>query len=291
MYKLIAVDLDGTLLNSYGEVTENTKQVINTIQNQGIEFIIASGRPMDSIKTIAKTINSNKYFIAGNGAIIYDIQNQETIYENCLPKNKVLQISEICQENNITYNIYTEQEVIAESLKYNVLYYYKENLKKAENEKTKIILVDNLYEYIQTVQDLKCIKITVCDSSKSVFNSIIKKLQTIQNIDIMDVSHMSRKMIRQGTEDVPIEYFYTEISSTDVDKWEALQYLAQVIQVEQKEIIAIGDNINDKKMIQNAGIGICMGQSAPTIKEVADYVTEDNNSEGVAKAILEFCGK
>lgn len=289
MYKLIASDLDGTLLNSYGEVTENTKQVIKKIQDKGIEFIIASGRPMDSIKTIAKTINSNKYFIAGNGAIIYDIQKQETIYENCIPKNKVLEISKICQENNITYNIYTEQEVIAEALKYNVLYYYKENLKKAENEKTKIKLVDNLYEYIQTTQNLKCIKITVCDSSKSVFNSIIKKLQTIQNIDIMEVSHMSRKIIRQGTEEVPIEYFYTEISSTNVDKWEALKYLAQVMQIKQEEIIAVGDNINDKKMIQNAGFGICMGQSATNIKEVADYVTGDNNNEGVAEALLKFC--
>lgn len=289
MYKLIASDLDGTLLNSYGEVTENTKQVINTIQNQGTEFIIASGRPMDSIKTIAKTINSNKYFIAGNGAIIYDIQNKKTIYENCIPKNKLLEISKICQENNITYNIYTEQEVIAEALKYNVLYYYKENLKKAENEKTKIKLVHNIYEYIQTTQDLKCIKITVCDSSKSVFNSIIKKLQTIQNIDIMEVSHMSRKIIRQGTEEVPIEYFYTEISSINVDKWEALKYLAQVMQIKQEEIIAIGDNINDKKMIQNAGLGICMGQSSPDIKDIADYVTGDNNNEGVAEALLKFC--
>lgn len=291
MYKLIAADLDGTLLNSYGEVTENTKQVINTIQKQGIEFVIASGRPMDSIKTIAKTINSNHYFIAGNGAIIYNVQKQKTIYENCISKSKVLEISKICQENNITYNIYTEQTVIAEALKYNVLYYYKENLKKGANEKTNITLVDNLYQYIKETEELKCIKITVCDSSKSVFNSIIKKLKNIQNIDVMDVSHMSRKMIRQGTEEVPIEYFYTEISATNVDKWEALKHLAQTMQVKQEEIIAIGDNINDKKMIQNAGFGICMGQSAQDIKEVADYVTEDNNNEGVAKALLKFCEK
>lgn len=288
MYKLIAVDLDGTLLNSYGEVTENTKQVIKKIQNQGIELIIASGRPMDSIKTIAKAINSNHYFIAGNGAIIYDIQNQKTMYENVIQRNKLLEISKICQENNITYNIYTERTVIAENLKYNVLYYYKENLKKGENEKTNIKLVDNLYKYIQETEDLKCIKITVCDSSKSVFNSIIKKLKDIQNIDVMDVSHMSRKLIRQGTEEVPIEYFYTEISAINVDKWEALKYLAEKMQVKQEEIIAIGDNINDKKMIQNAGLGICMGQSAEHMKEVADYVTEDNNNEGVAKVLLKY---
>lgn len=73
MYKLVTVDLDGTLLNSYGEVTENTKEKIKKTQEKGVEIMIASGRPIDSIKTIAEEINSKKYFIAGNGAIIYAI--------------------------------------------------------------------------------------------------------------------------------------------------------------------------------------------------------------------------
>ena len=76
MYKLVTVDLDGTLLNSYGEVTENTKEKIKKTQEKGVEIMIASGRPIDSIKTIAEEINSKKYFIAGNGAIIYDIQKK-----------------------------------------------------------------------------------------------------------------------------------------------------------------------------------------------------------------------
>ena len=79
MYKLIAIDLDGTMLNSYGMVTENTKQVIKNTINKGTEVIIASGRPIDSIKTIAKEIGSENYFIAGNGALIYDIKKDEII--------------------------------------------------------------------------------------------------------------------------------------------------------------------------------------------------------------------
>ena len=74
--KIVAIDLDGTLLNSYGEVTENTKEKIKKTQEKGVEIMIASGRPIDSIKTIAEEINSKKYFIAGNGAIIYDIQKK-----------------------------------------------------------------------------------------------------------------------------------------------------------------------------------------------------------------------
>ena len=81
MYKLVTVDLDGTLLNSYGEVTENTKEKIKKTQEKGVEIMIASGRPIDSIKEIAKEIESNNYFIAGNGALIYDIKKDEIIYE------------------------------------------------------------------------------------------------------------------------------------------------------------------------------------------------------------------
>ncbi len=76
MYKLVAVDLDGTMLNSYGNCNRETKNVIKKLLKKGTEVIIASGRPIDSIKTIAKEIGSNNYFIAGNGALIYDIKKE-----------------------------------------------------------------------------------------------------------------------------------------------------------------------------------------------------------------------
>ena len=130
MNKLVAIDLDGTMLNQYGVVTQKTKEAIERAQLKGIEVIIASGRPIDSIKTIAKEINSNKYFISGNGAIVYDIANDQIIYENTLKKQKTLDIIKICEENSIYYNIYTEKEILAKSLQANVLYYNKENLNK-----------------------------------------------------------------------------------------------------------------------------------------------------------------
>lgn len=289
MYKLIAIDLDGTMLNSYGMVTENTKQVIKNTINKGTEVIIASGRPIDSIKTIAKEIGSENYFIAGNGALIYDIKKDEIIYEKFMNKQKVLEIIKICEENSIEYNIYTEKTIIAKGLKYNVLYYYKENLKKEENKKTNITIVEDVYEYIKNLENEKFLKITVCDETKSVFNSIIRKLRTVEDIDVLDVLHMSRKMIKQGTEDVPIEYYYTEISLKDVDKWNAIEYLANKMNISKDEIIAIGDNINDKEMIENAKVGIAMGQSTPVITEIADFVTTNNNEDGVAKALEKYC--
>ena len=245
--------------------------------------MIASGRPIDSIKTIAEEINSTKYFIAGNGAIIYDIQKDEVIYEKYIPKSKVIEIAQICQQNNISFNIYTEDKIITQDLKYNVLYYYKENLKKDANKITTIMKVDNILEYVKNDENLKCLKITVCDENQTIFKSIIRRLRAVENIDVMDVSHMSRKVFKQGTEDVNIEYFYTEISSTQVNKWQAIKYLLPILQVNPEEVIAIGDNINDKEMIEYAGLGVCMGQSTPVIKEISDMITDSNNEDGVAK--------
>ena len=284
MYKLAAIDLDGTMLNQYGIVTQRTKEAIKKVQQQGIEVVIASGRPTDSVKTIAKEIESEKYFISGNGAIIYDIANDEIIYENILKKQKTLDIIKICEENSIYYNIYTDKEIIAKSLQCNVLYYHKENLNKEEKNKTRINIVENIYDYISN-RDEKIVKITICDSHPVIFNSIMRKLKEIDEIEVLEVSHMSRKMIRQGTEDIPIEYFYTEISAQNVDKWNAIEFLKDKMQIETEEIVAIGDNINDKKMIENAGLGIAMGESAPVIKEVANQITDSNIDDGVAKAL------
>ena len=288
MYKLIAIDLDGTLLNSYGVITENTKKIIKKVEEQGVNIILASGRPIDSIRAIANEIESKKYFIAGNGAIVYDIEKDEIIYENCLKKQKVLEIIKICEENSIGYSIYTEKEILTTALKYNVLYYHKENLKKPEDKKTKISIIQNMEEYIKNDNTSRYLKITVCDEDKIVFDSIIRKLRNLKDVEVLDVSHMARKTIKQGTEEIAVEYYYTEISRKNVDKWNAIEFLAKKLEIESKDIMAIGDNINDKQMIENAGLGVAMGQSTPVITNVANEVTSGNNEEGVAKILQKY---
>lgn len=284
MLKLVAIDLDGTMLNQYGIVTQKTKNSIKKAQENGIEIMIASGRPIDSVKTISKEIGSENYFISGNGSIIYDIKKDEIIYENVLKKQKALEIIKICEENSIFYNVYTEKEIIAKNLQYNVLYYHKENLTKSEEDKTHVNIVEDIYDYIEKT-DSKVLKVMICDKHQTIFNAIIRKLKEVEDIEVLEVSHMSRKIIRQGTEEIPIEYFYTEISAKNVDKWTALEFLKEKLQISSEEIVAIGDNVNDKKMIEKSGYGIAMGQSAPQIKEIADYVTDSNVDDGVANAL------
>lgn len=288
MYKIAFIDLDGTLLNQYGMVDEETKKILKNVMNRGIDVVIASGRPLDSIKEIAKQIESKKYFISGNGSLIYDIQNDEIIYKETIKKEKALEIIKICKENNIYFNIYTDKEIIADELKYNILYYYKENQNKDEQNRTKINIVEDVYKYIEETED-EILKITVCDDNKSIFESILKKLKNVKVIEILEVSHMSRKLIKKGNDTIEINYYYTEIMSKDTDKWNAIQYLIDKLNINKEEVVAIGDNINDKKMIENAGLGIAMKGSTKEVIEVSDYVTEQGNDEnGAAKALQKF---
>ena len=143
-----------------------------------------------------------------------------------------------------------------------------------------------MYEYIQNSEREDYLKITICDEDKMIFNSIIKMIKQIKGIDVMEIEHMSRKNIMQGTETIELNYSYTEVSAQNVDKWDAISYILEQEQIQKEEVIAIGDNINDKKMIENAGLGIDMKGSTPIITEIANIVTEEtNNSDGVAKAL------
>lgn len=288
MYKLIAIDLDGTLLNSYGQVSEKNKEYINKAINNGAEVVIASGRPVSSARSIANEINANNYIICGNGSILYDLQNNQILYNKFIEKNKVLQIIKICEENSIYYNIYTENLTITKSLNYNTLVYNYENQNKPEEQRTNIKIVNDIYKYIDESEDTNVLKITICDNSNIIFGRIIKRLRDIKNIDVLDVEHMSRKTIKNGTSEVKIEYYYTEVTSQNVNKWNAIEKLVSELNINKEEIMSIGDNINDKEMIENAGLGVIMGNSAPYMKEFADAEVATNNEDGVAEAIEKY---
>ena len=177
----------------------------------------------------------------------------------------------------------------------NIDLYFQEYLGKVKCEILKPYFVQNMVkevnikEYVEKSENEKFLKITICDESKLIFNSIIKKINAISGVKAMDVYHATRKTIKQGTEDVNIEYYYTEISLKDVDKWDAIKYLLNKLNINENEIVSIGDNINDKEMIENAGLGVAMGQSMPEIKRIADYVTNDNENEGVKNVLEIYC--
>ena len=289
MYKLIAIDLDGTLLNSYGEISDENKKAIKMALDKNVEIVLTSGRIINSIKNFANEVSANKYLISGNGALIYDIQKEEVIYDKYMDKSKVLKVIEICEENSIYYSVYTDKSgIITKSLNYNILFYHNENMNKPDNKKININITQNIYEYVKKSEIDKFSKISICDKDKIIFSSIIKKLRNIKKVDVLDVAHMSRKIIRTGTLNVPVEYYYTEIINEHVNKWEAIKFLINKLNIKPEEVMTIVDNINDKEMLENAGLGVVMGNSAPYIKKMGNVVVADNNSNGVAEAITKY---
>ena len=219
MYKLLAIDLDGTLLNSYGEVTEKTKNALKEARKQGIEIVLSSGRTIDSVENLAIELGVDNYLISGNGAVVYDIKERQIIYNQFLSKEKVLQIAKICEENSIYYNVYTETEIVTKSLSYNVLFYYYENLKKPEDKRTQINIVNDVVKYIEEYEKDRFLKITICEKNRLIFNSILRKINEVKDLDVLEVEFMSRKKVKNGTDEIPIEYFYTEITNQNVNKW------------------------------------------------------------------------
>lgn len=288
MYKLIAIDIDGTLLNSYGEVTEENKKAIKMAIDKNVNVVLTSGRMPKAILPIANEVCANKYLISGNGATIYDVKNDKTIYNNYMSKEKVLEIIDICEKNSMFYNVYTNNVILTKSLNYNILFYHNENKKNPEDKKIKINVINDIYSYIKDYTGDDLLKITICDSDKMIFNSIMNKLRRLRDIDVLEVAHMSKKIIKHGTEDFEISYFYTEITNENVNKWTAIEQLIKVLNISKEEVMTIGDNINDKEMIENAGIGVVTGNSSPYMKKIADEVVASNNKSGVAEAIEKY---
>ena len=287
MYKLIAIDLDGTLLNSYGEISQGNREAIEYALRNNVEVVLASGRDPKTMEKMSLNLGIKNYLIAGNGASIYYIKQEKNIYEKFIKQEKALKIIQICKENIIFLNLYTDKGIITESLNFNVKVFNSENTLKALEKQTNIEVVKDLYQYAKENQ-LNILKIIVCDESKIIFNNIIQKLKMIGGVEVLDVEHMSRKKIRIGTEEIDVEYFYTEISSKNVDKWNALEFLMEKLGIKKEEVMCIGDNINDKKMVENAGVGVSMKNSALSVNEIGDFITEDNNSDGVKIAIYKY---
>ena len=287
MYKLIAIDLDGTLLNSYGEISQGNREAIEYALKNNVEVVLASGRDPKTMEKISLNLGINNYLIAGNGASIYDIKQEKNIYEKFIKQEKALKIIQICKDNSIFLNLYTDKGIITESLNFNVKVFNSENTHKELEKQTNIEVVKDLYQYTKE-NKLNILKIIICDESKIIFNNIIQKLKMIGGVEVLDVEHMSRKKIRIGTEEIDVEYFYTEISSKNVDKWNAIEFLIEKLQIKKEEVICIGDNINDKKMVENAGVGITMGNSALSVNNIGDFITEDNNYDGVKVAIYKY---
>lgn len=281
MYKLIAIDIDGTLLNSNGELTVKTKEIIRRVVNQKVKVVLTSGRVTNSVKAIAEKISADNYIICDNGASIYDISEEKTVWSKEIDKNTVLELVNICIENNIYYMVFTDKEIIVKDLRHMALAFYMQR-HNCNDEATGITQIKyGGMDYITKVER-PIRRIVVCDQDRVIYNSIVNKLNKYDGVDLMATPHISNKIIKQGNERVVLSYSYAEILPKGTNKWIAIKELIKKFNIKEEEVMALGDNFNDISMIQNAGLGVAMNNGAPVAKEVARVIAPSNDEDGVA---------
>ena len=281
MYKFIAIDIDGTLLNSKGQLSTRTKEAIRRVSMSGVKVVLTSGRVTSSTKKIAEEINSDRYMICDNGAVIYDRIENKSLYEAYIDKDIVLNILDSCIENDIYYMVFTTKKIIVKDLKHMALAFYKQR-HHCRDEATGINEI--VYGGRSCVEEIEepITRIIVCDQDRAIYNSIVNKLKLYKEVDLMIAPHVSRKKIIDGEKEIFLNYSYAELLPKNTNKWSAVENLIGKLNIKPNEVIAIGDNFNDVDMIKNAGLGVAMNNGSPVAKEVASVIAPSNDKDGVA---------
>lgn len=283
MYKLIAIDIDGTLLNKKGEITERTKEVLKRASESGVYIVLTSGRLTEKVKEFSQEIGANDYLIAENGASVVNLKTGEIEYSRYMPIEVVSHVLDVCQENNIYYMVYTSKEIIVKSLKYMAMFFHKQNYNP--NARIKTIIAGR--DYIDTIED-PFTRLMICDEDRAIYNGIIGKLSEIPEIDVTPVPHISNKILQVDGEEKEIIYSYADIAAKGANKWSAIESLIQKLGIMPSEVIAIGDNINDISMIENAGWGVAMANGSPHVRAIAKEIAPSNDDDGVAYVVEKY---
>lgn len=271
-YKLIAMDMDGTLLNSKKEVTEYTKDVLRRAAKEGVKLVVCTGRIFTSAKSYARIIGTKAPIIASNGAYIREKDREEVIYEKYINKDTLIKIIKVSREWGFYPHIYTTDTIYSEKLIHSSLNYTRWNETVPEDEKINIKIVDRLEDVVNKEGENFLKVVVMADEDQ------IERLQGL------------KKYIRENM-DVSVFSSYVnnfEVMDKEVSKGRALKILADYFGINKEEIICFGDNENDKTMFEFAGFPVAMGNAEEEIKKIAAYVTDTNDNDGVAKAIEKF---
>lgn len=263
MYKAVFIDMDGTLLKSDHTVSQATKQAIHQLQQKGILVVLISARPLHGILPIStQVVTGDMPVVSLNGGYIF--HNNDIIYQAAVSIPDTITVhEELKSYTQLSSMYYSQMEWFAEI--------ENDRIKKEQKITPVKIKIQPFHQTLQQWEAQKTgpNKILIA-GDKHLILAIEKKL-----IDL----HQGKLNIFKS------QASYLEVMSLEASKANAIQFLISKYGIDKKEIIAIGDNYNDKGMIEFAGRGIAMGNAPDEIKLVADYVTDTNNNDGVAKAL------
>ena len=272
MIKLIAFDLDGTLLNSKKEITPETFRVLELAASKGIEIVPSTGRFWHAVPANVKAIEFVHYAITLNGAEIFDVKESKSLGRFEMPVERARTLCRTFDDLDVIYDFIADGQGF---------------MKRELYERLPEVMVGEWQ--LKIVRDLR-----------TPVDDIYHELSTRKGVQKMQM-YMSDKKLRENLlASLPIVFpklLFTssianniEINDLTANKGAALRFIADMIHIPVSDTIAFGDSSNDMSMIRDAGIGVAMSNATDEIKNAADYITLSCDEDGVAEGIKKFCG-
>ena len=262
-YKLLVLDVDGTLLNDEREISKRTLAALLKVQQMGVRIVLASGRPTYGLMPLAKTLELGNYggfVLSYNGCQIIKAQNGEILFERRINPEMLPYLEKKARKNGFAIFTYHDDTLITDSPDNE----YIKNEALLNN--LKIIKED---EFSTAIDFAPCKCMLVSDKEKALIGL---------------EQHWEKRLA--GTLDAfRSEPYFLEVVPCGVNKANTLGALLEHLGVTREEVIAVGDGVCDVTMLQLAGMGVAMGHSQDSIKVCADYVTASNEEDGVALAV------
>ncbi|MFV0515918.1 MAG: HAD family hydrolase [Aminipila sp.] len=265
--KLIALDLDGTTLNSDSELTNRTKKALNEAMVRGIHVVVATGRVYSALPDEIKSFRGIEYIITSNGAVITEINNQEIIYDNCIDEKEIDAIYKLLGSHDFMVEIFIRGRAYVEKS-----------------------IMDKLEEVGLSKSSVKYIRKTRTPY-ENVLKLMMENRSHIENINVVFGNQKDREYMREKLLLLPNVTITSsmehnlEIGGETTSKASALLHLCKKLNVRPEEIMACGDSPNDEAMIRLAGTSVAMGNAKDSLKKIAKHITATNDEDGVALAI------
>ncbi len=265
MNKIITIDLDGTLFDNEKKISKENKEAIINAKKNGAYVVIATGRPyngvIETLKELGLTTTSD-YVILYNGGKILNVGKNEIIHSTTIDGKIVKEL----------YKKSIEEKVF--------IHAFKENEDLITNEKNPYTLVEETINKIDAkVFDFNNIK----DDEK-----FIKAMLVDSDENITRITPLFKKIYDGKYSVLRSSKIFLEFLNIETNKGKALKFLANYLNIDIKDTMAIGDADNDIPMIEISGIGVAMSNAFKEVKDYADHITESNLESGVAKAIDKF---
>ena len=262
-YKLLVLDVDGTLLNDEREISKRTLAALLKVQQMGVRIVLASGRPTYGLMPLAKVLELGNYggfVLSYNGCQIIKAQNGEILFERRINPEMLPYLEKKARKNGFAIFTYHDDTLITDSPDNE----YIKNEALLNN--LKIIRED---EFSTAIDFAPCKCMLVSDKEKALIGL---------------EQHWEKRLA--GTLDAfRSEPYFLEVVPCGVNKANTLGALLEHLGVTREEVIAVGDGVCDVTMLQLAGMGVAMGHSQDSVKVCADYVTASNEEDGVALAV------